>query len=65
MAMQVARPSSDFSTLSFHISQGNEDSWNHFFDFDWDLNKTRGVIAEAGLGGSRKNFIASVTYRFW
>jgi len=28
------------------------------------MNKTWSVMAEAGFGGSRENFIAGVTYRF-
>jgi len=57
-------PDGDITTLSFRISQRNKDRWNYLLGFNWDLNKNWSVMAEAGFGGSRENFIGGVTYRF-
>ncbi len=57
-------PDGDVTTLSFLISQRNKDRWNYLLGFNWDLNKSWSVMAEAGFGGSRENFIGGVTYRF-
>jgi len=57
-------PDGDITTLSFRISQRNKDRWNALLGFNWEMNKTWSVMAEAGFGGSRENFIAGVTYRF-
>jgi len=45
------------------ISQ-RKDRWNYLLGFNWDLNKSWSVMAEAGFGESRENFIAGVTYRY-
>jgi len=57
-------PNGDVTTLAFRISQRNKDRWNYLLGFNWELNKVWSVMAEAGFGGSRENFIAGVTYRF-
>jgi len=57
-------PAGDTTTLAFRISQRNKDRWNYLLGFNWDLNKNWSVMAEAGFGGSRENFIGGVTYRF-
>jgi hypothetical protein len=57
-------PSGDVTTLAFRISQRNKDRWNYLLGFNWDLNKNWSVMAEAGFGGSRENFIGGLTYRF-
>ncbi len=57
-------PNGDVTTLAFRISQRNKDRWNYLLGFNWDLNKSWSVMAEAGFGGSRENFIGGVTYRF-
>jgi len=51
------------TTLAFRISQRNKDRWNGLLGFNWDMNKHWSVMAEAGFGGSRENFIAGATYR--
>jgi len=57
-------PVGDTTTLSFRINQQNKDRWNSLIGFNWEMNKAWSVMAEAGFGGSRENFIAGVTYRF-
>jgi hypothetical protein len=57
-------PDGDVTTLAFRISQRNKDRWNYLLGFNWDMNKRWSVMAEAGFGGSRENFIGGVTYRF-
>jgi cysteine rich repeat protein len=57
-------PDGDVTTLAYRISQRNKDRWNYLLGFNWDLNKRWSVMAEAGFGGSRENFIGGVTYRF-
>jgi len=57
-------PDGDITTLAFRISQRNKDRWNALLGFNWEMNKTWSVMAEAGFGGSRENFIGGVTYRF-
>jgi len=57
-------PAGDTTMLSFRISQRNKDRWNGLLGFNWEMNKVWSVMAEAGFGGSRENFIAGVTYRF-
>jgi len=57
-------PDGDVTTLAFRISQRNKDRWNYLLGFNWDMNKHWSVMAEAGFGGSRENFIGGVTYRF-
>ena len=57
-------PDGDVTTFAFRISQRNKDRWNYLLGFNWDLNKRWSVMAEAGFGGSRENFIGGVTYRF-
>jgi len=57
-------PYGDTTTLAFRISQRNKDRWNALLGFNWEMNKAWSVMAEAGFGGSRENFIAGVTYRF-
>ena len=57
-------PGGDVTTLAFRISQRNKDRWNYLLGFNWDLNKRWSIMAEAGFGGSRENFIGGVTYRF-
>jgi len=57
-------PDGDVTTLAFSISQRNKDRWNYLLGFNWDLNKSWSIMAEAGFGGSRENFIGGVTYRF-
>ncbi len=57
-------PNGDVTTLAFRISQRNKDRWNYLLGLNWDLNKRWSVMAEAGFGGSRENFIGGVTYRF-
>jgi hypothetical protein len=57
-------PDGDMTTLAFSISQRNKDRWNYLLGFNWELNKSWSVTAEAGFGGSRENFIGVVTYRF-
>jgi len=57
-------PDGDVTTLAFRISQRNKDRWNYLLGVNWDLNKNWSVMAEAGFGGSRENFIGGLTYRF-
>ena len=57
-------PDGDVTTFAFRIDQRNKDRWNYLLGFNWDLNKSWSVMAEAGFGGSRENFIGGVTYRF-
>jgi len=57
-------PNGDVTTLAYRISQRNKDRWNALLGFNWEMNKTWSVMAEAGFGGSRENFIAGLTYRF-
>jgi hypothetical protein len=57
-------PDGNVTTLAFSISQRNKDRWNYLLGFNWDLNKSWSIMAEAGFGGSRENFIGVVTYRF-
>jgi hypothetical protein len=57
-------PDGDVTTLSFRIDQRNKDRWNYLLGFNWDLNKNWSIMAEAGFGGSRENFLGGLTYRF-
>lgn len=57
-------PNGDQTTLAFKISQRNKDRWNYLIGFNWEMNRQWSVMAEAGFGGSRENFIAGATYRF-
>jgi len=57
-------PEGDTTTLAFRISQRNKDPWNALLGFNWEMNKNWSVMAEAGFGGSRENFILGATYRF-
>jgi len=57
-------PNGDVTPLEFRISQRNKDRWNYLLGFNWDWNKNWSVMAEAGFGGSRENFIAGATYRW-
>ena len=57
-------PNGDVTTLAFRISQRNKDRWIYLLGFNWDLNKNLSVMAEAGFGGSRENFISGSIYRF-
>ena len=57
-------PNGDVTTLALRVSQRNKDRWNGLLGFNWDMNKNWSVMAEAGFGGSRENFIAGATYRF-
>jgi hypothetical protein len=57
-------PVGDETTLSFFISQKNKDKWNYLLGFNWEWNKNWSVMAEAGFGGSRTNFICGATYRW-
>jgi len=57
-------PGGDITTLSFRISQRNKDRWNALLGFNWELDRHWSIMAEAGFGGSRENFIGGVTYRF-
>jgi hypothetical protein len=57
-------PNGDQTTLAFKISQRNKDRWNYLIGFNWEMNRKWSVMAEAGFGGSRQNFIVGSTYRF-
>ncbi len=67
---QVTLETSGFSefnddvTIDFAIRQKNKDAWNYIAGFNWDLSSTWAVQAEIGFGGSRDQFITSLTYRF-
>ncbi|SET00918.1 hypothetical protein [Thalassotalea agarivorans] len=54
----------DVTNLDFVINQENKDKINFLIGFNWDVTKHWSFHAEAGIGGSRENFIASTTYRF-
>jgi hypothetical protein len=52
------------STIEYKLTQKNKDKWNYLVGFNWDITENWSVHAEAGFGGSRENFISSLTYRF-
>lgn len=57
-------PSGDVTTIDYTIRQRNKDKWNYLLGFNWDINKSWSLTAEAGFGGSRSNFIGGATFRF-
>ncbi|QFU77576.1 hypothetical protein EY643_18915 [Halioglobus maricola] len=54
----------DQTTLDFEITQKTADRWNYLLGFNWDITRSWSVMGEIGAGGSRQNFLASVTWRF-
>ena len=54
----------DSTALNYKIDQTNKDKWNYVIGFNWSFSRTWSVQAEAGFGGSRSNFISSMTYRY-
>lgn len=50
--------------LDYKINQTNKDKWNYLIGFSWSFSRTWSAQAEAGFGGSRSNFISSLSYRF-
>jgi hypothetical protein len=54
----------DTTPLDYKIDQTNKDKWNYLIGFNWNITSTWSAQAEAGFGGSRSNFISSVTYRY-
>ncbi|MEM9251126.1 MAG: hypothetical protein AAGB29_02135, partial [Planctomycetota bacterium] len=54
----------DSVAVDFEISQRNKDRWNYLLGFNWELSPRWMLQAEAGTGGSRDNFIASLTWRW-
>ena len=54
----------DTTTLEYTVDQSNKDKWNYLIGFNWSITQNWGAHAEAGFGGSRSNFISSMTYRF-
>jgi len=57
-------PNGEITSLGFEVRQRNKDKWNYLIGFNWEMNRHWSVMAEAGFGGSRENFIAGATYRF-
>ena len=54
----------DTTTINYQVDQSNKDKWNYLIGFNWAITKKWSVMAEAGFGGSRSNFISSFGYRF-
>ena len=54
----------DQVVIDYVIRQRNADRWNYLLGFNWETSDTWSLQAEVGFGGSRTNFIASVTYRW-
>jgi hypothetical protein len=54
----------DSTTIDFIISQRNKDRWNYTVGMNWEVNRAWSFHMESGFGGSRKNFVASATFRF-
>ena len=54
----------DTTTINYQVDQTNKDKWNYLIGFNWAISKQWSVMAEAGFGGSRSNFISSFGYRF-
>ncbi|MEM1190848.1 MAG: hypothetical protein AAGI72_20115 [Pseudomonadota bacterium] len=54
----------DLTTIDYVIRQRNKDQWNYLAGFSWEINKRWMLQAEAGFGGSRENYIGSITYRW-
>lgn len=50
--------------VEYRLDQRNRDPFNYLLGFNWDLDKHLSLQAEAGVGGTRQNFISSLTYRF-
>ena len=54
----------DTATLDYKINQTNKNKWNYLIGFSWNISRAWSAQAEAGFGGTRSNFISSVTYRY-
>ena len=54
----------DSTTIDYVIRQQNKDQWNYLAGFNWEISRHWMVQAEAGFGGSRENYIGSITYRW-
>ena len=54
----------DETVIDYVIRQKNKDRWNYLLGFNWEASKAWSIQAEAGFGGSRSNFIGSLTYRW-
>lgn len=54
----------DMTTIDFKLRQRNKDQWNYLVGANWDVSGSWSVMVEAGVGGSRENFIAGLTYRW-
>ena len=52
------------TSLEFKISQRNKDKWNYVVGANWDVSRSWSVMIEAGVGGSRENLMAGLTYRW-
>lgn len=51
-------------TLNYQLIEENKDPWNAVAGANWQISPRWGFMMEAGFGGSRKDVIAGVTYRF-
>ncbi len=51
-------------TLSYRLVEENKDPWNAAIGTNWQLNQRWGLLLEVGLGGTRDDVIAGLTYRF-
>lgn len=54
----------DMVVIDYVIRQRNKDRWNYLVGFNWDASRSWSLQAELGFGGSRSNFIGSLTYRW-
>jgi hypothetical protein len=52
------------TTLSYRLIEENSDAWNMALGANWQMTPVWGVMLEIGAGGTRKDVIAGVTYRF-
>ena len=51
-------------TLNYQLIEKNQDPWNALAGANWQISPKWGFMLEAGFGGSRKDVIAGVTFRF-
>jgi hypothetical protein len=51
-------------TLNYQLIEKNQDPWNALAGANWQISPKWGFMLEAGCGGSRKDVIAGVTFRF-
>jgi hypothetical protein len=50
--------------INYTIHQSPADKWNYLAGFNWVITNNWWLQSEVGFGGSRNDFIASLTYRW-